>query len=122
MAEPDGPDLDLHQRFRAGDDAAVQTVYERHGGAMFAVAMSVLRDRNLAADCVQQVFLKAGRSATTFDPERAPAPWLVTITRRVAIDIYRAEARRNARETGPEHAPEPSVVDLGFERPTRVVP
>ena len=51
--------LDLNRRFGAGDEGAIRTVYERYGGAMFAVAMSILGDHDLAADCVQQAFVTA---------------------------------------------------------------
>ena len=54
-------DLQLHSRFRAGEESAVRDVYERYGGAMFATAMSVLGNRDLAADAVQQAFVKAWR-------------------------------------------------------------
>ena len=42
-------DLQLHNEFRLGDEHAVRAVYERYGGAMFAVAMSILGNRELAA-------------------------------------------------------------------------
>ena len=61
-------DLQLHSRFRAGEETAVRDVYERYGGAMFATAMSVLGNRDLAADAVQQAFVKAWRASRTFDP------------------------------------------------------
>ena len=40
----------------------MRDVYERYGGAMFATAMSVLGNRDLAADAVQQAFVKAWRA------------------------------------------------------------
>jgi len=33
-------DTELNTRFSLGDEAAVRTIYQRYGGAMFAVAMS----------------------------------------------------------------------------------
>jgi RNA polymerase sigma-70 factor (ECF subfamily) len=107
-------DRQLNDRFREGDDAAVRLVYERYGRAMFAVAMSVLGNRELAADCVQQSFVKAWRAARSFDPERDLKPWLATITRRVAIDVYRREA--SARRAEPRAEVDTSVVPLAFER------
>jgi RNA polymerase sigma-70 factor (ECF subfamily) len=107
-------DAALNDRFRAGDDAALRLVYERYGRAMFAVALSVLRDRDLAADCVQQSFVKAWRAARTFDPQRELKPWLATITRRVAIDIYRRQA--SLRRTEPRDDVDAAVIPLAFER------
>jgi RNA polymerase sigma-70 factor, ECF subfamily len=106
-------DTELNTRFRAGDEAAVRAVYARFGGPMFAVAMTVLHDRDLAADCVQQAFVRAWRASRSFDPERELRPWLATITRRTAIDIY----RRVARTRSVPHADvDDTVIPIAFER------
>jgi RNA polymerase sigma-70 factor (ECF subfamily) len=107
-------DAALNDRFRAGDDAALRVVYDRYNRAMYAVALSVLRDRELASDCVQQSFVKAWRASQTFDPQRDLKPWLATITRRVAIDIYRRQA--SARRTEPRDDVDAAVIPLAFER------
>ena len=106
-------DAELNARFRLGDEAAVRAVYARYGGAMFAVAMSTLGNRDLAAECVQQAFVKAWRAAQSFDPERELRPWLATITRRVAIDIYRREARTRSQTLADA---DDVVMPIAFER------
>ena len=80
-------------RFRDGDEAALKTVYERFRGPVFAISVSILRDHGLAADATQQTFVKAWKSASTFDPDRQPGPWIYAIARRTAIDIYRKRQR-----------------------------
>lgn len=80
--------------FRAGDDDAVREVYRAYSGLVWSVAMRVLRDRTLADEATQQAFLQAWRAAGAFESGRDLGPWLVTIARRVAIDIYRREQRR----------------------------
>ena len=104
---------ELNVRFRAGDDAAVRAVYDRYGRAMFAVAMSVLGNRELAADCVQQAFVKAWRASASFEPHRELRPWLATITRRVAIDLYRREARSRSESRAEV---DDTVIPMAFER------
>ncbi len=84
---------DVLTRFRAGDESAVSDLYRRYGGAVFTVSMSILRDRNLAADATQLTFVKAWRNASTFDPDRHFSPWIYAIARRTAIDILRSEKR-----------------------------
>ena len=106
-------DHELNDRFHAGDDAAVRAVYDRYGRAMFVVAMSVLGNRELAADCVQQAFVKAWRASSSFEPERELRPWLATITRRVAIDVYRREARTRSE---PHAEVDATVIPVAFER------
>jgi RNA polymerase sigma-70 factor (ECF subfamily) len=106
-------DTELNTRFALGDETAVRAVYRRYGGAMFAVAMSMLGNRELAAECVQQAFVKAWRSSRSFDPGRELRPWLATITRRVAVDIYRRERRGRAE---PRADVDATVVPIAFER------
>lgn len=84
------------ERFAAGDPAAVQTLYDEYGRVVMAVAYKALGDRWLAEEAVQQTFLQAWRGAATFDPGRDPGPWLATIARRAAIDIYRRERRHRS--------------------------
>jgi DNA-directed RNA polymerase specialized sigma24 family protein len=80
-------DDDLAAAFRTGGQAAVRAVYERYGGAVFGIAMSVLGDRELAADAVQVAFLNAWRASGSLEPGRPLAPWLYTIARRASIDL-----------------------------------
>jgi RNA polymerase sigma-70 factor (ECF subfamily) len=99
--------------FAEGDEDAVRTVYARHAGTLLAVATAALRDPGLAEECVQEAFLRAWRAAPSFDPARPLGPWLVTIARRVAIDIYRREACRPRAGDGlPGREPAEPAVDL----------
>lgn len=84
------------ERFAAGDPAAVHALYDEYGRAVMAVAYKALGDRWLAEEAVQQTFLQAWRGAASFDPGRDPGPWLATIARRAAIDIYRRERRHRS--------------------------
>jgi RNA polymerase sigma-70 factor (ECF subfamily) len=81
------------QAFRDGDVDALAAVFDRYQRAVWSVAMSVLRDRALAEDATQETFLRAWRGASGFDPGRDLAPWLLTVARRTAVDVYRRESR-----------------------------
>lgn len=87
-------DAEVLGRFRAGDEEAVKAVYNRFSGAVYALSLAILRDPGRAADATQQTFIKAWRSASSYDPGREFAPWIYSIARRTAIDIYRKERRR----------------------------
>jgi len=94
--------------FRVGGVAAVRTVYQRYSGAVFTVALKLLGDRDLAADATQITFLNAWWARGTLDPDRPLAPWLYSIARLAAIDLYRRRV----------HAPGP--VELTGDGPTEV--
>lgn len=84
------------EAFGRGDEDGFRAVYDRYAGPVYAVAMSVLRDADLAADAVQETFIRAWRAADRYDPRQAVAPWLFTIARRVAVDMWRARRRTAA--------------------------
>jgi RNA polymerase sigma-70 factor, ECF subfamily len=104
--------------FRAGDANGVRAVYREYGRLVYTVAYRTLASRELAEEATQQTFVKAWQSAAGFEPTRELGPWLATIARRTAIDLYRREARRRTEPLAEGAAEPASVVDLpeGVER------
>ena len=88
-------DARVKERFRDGDPDAVRAVYSAYGRLVYSVAYRVLSNRSLSEEATQQTFVKAWRASTRVDPSRDLVPWLVTIARRVAIDLHRREATRS---------------------------
>ena len=66
---------------------------ETYGRLVYSVAFKVLGDVGLAEDATQQTFVQAWRAADSYDPTRALGPWLASIARRAAIDVYRRTRR-----------------------------
>jgi RNA polymerase sigma-70 factor (ECF subfamily) len=70
--------------------AALATLYERYGRAVFTVALAVVGDRAEAEEVTQEAFLRAWLRACTYDPGRGRAgTWLLRLTRHLAIDHVR---------------------------------
>nr|WP_257789884.1 sigma-70 family RNA polymerase sigma factor [Streptomyces sp. 3211] len=92
---PTKPDLSrtLASRFQQGDANAITEMYRLYSGPMFVTALSLVADRELAGEAVQQAFVQAWRASSTFDVSRELQPWLYAITRRTAIDAYRRSRR-----------------------------
>jgi RNA polymerase sigma-70 factor (ECF subfamily) len=105
--------------FRAGDPEAVREVYRRHAGAVHTVARSMVGDPELAADVVQQTFVKAWRAAASFQEGRELAPWLYSIARRTAIDVLRHERRPTIGGHAPEQ--DQAITTLSFDRTWEVL-
>ena len=99
-------DRELAMRFPTADDAVLRAVYERFGGAVYTVALSILGDAGRAADVVQSTFVNAWQAASRFDPAQELAPWLYTIARRQAIDAYRRDRRTLAVDSAELDVPE----------------
>lgn len=82
-------------RSALGDRAAFKRVYELSSGHLFAVILRIQRDRDLADDLLQEVYVNAWKAAGGFDAQRAqPLTWLTHIARNKAIDsLRRAQAQ-----------------------------
>lgn len=90
----------LNARFVAGDPEAIRELYRELGGPLYGAVYRIVNDHGLAEEAVQQAFLKAWRACDRFDARRDIAPWLFTIAKRTALDIYRRERRRSDETLG----------------------
>jgi len=80
----------LLARSALGDRAAFQRLYDRTSGHLFAVVLRIQRDRALAEDLLQEVYVNVWRAAASFDASRSqPLTWLTSIARNRAIDSLR---------------------------------
>ncbi len=98
MTLGDGIDPDdalLMSRVAGGDEMAFMALYDRHANALFGTAVRFLRDRESAAEVVQDVFVAVWQRAAQYDPRAGSAiGWFLGIARNRSIDRLRAEARR----------------------------
>ncbi|NUT43013.1 MAG: sigma-70 family RNA polymerase sigma factor [Thermoactinospora sp.] len=92
----------LHQRVVGGDESALGEVYDRLSALIFGLSLRVTRDRVIAEDITQEVFLVFWERPLAYDPERGTLrAWLATIAHRRAVDHVRAEERRKVSALGP---------------------
>ena len=95
-------DEELVERGRAGDDAALSELVERHHAAAYRVAFSMLQEDDAAQDVVQDAFIKAFRALAGFRGEASFRTWILTIAGNEARSALRRRGR--LRETALEDA------------------
>ncbi|WP_375400582.1 RNA polymerase sigma factor [uncultured Amnibacterium sp.] len=79
--------------------AGVAMLYDRHGRAVFRLAVGVLSDADEADDVVQETFLLAWRKRRSVTLVGGSAlPWLLTVARLEALSARRRRQRRAARQ------------------------
>lgn len=80
----------LLSRSALGDRQAFHRVYQLSSGHLFAVLLRIQRDRGVAEDLLQEVYVSAWKAAGSFDAQQSqPMTWLTHIARNKAIDSLR---------------------------------
>jgi RNA polymerase sigma-70 factor (ECF subfamily) len=88
-----GPDRYLQQA-RTGDPEAFTALVRECDAGMRALVFSLVRDRWLMDDVLQQAYEKAFRRISSFRGESSFSTWLHRICWTTAVDMLRAEGRR----------------------------
>jgi RNA polymerase sigma-70 factor (ECF subfamily) len=80
----------LVARAGLGDREAFATLYERTSPHLLGVVLRIQRDRAMAEDILQEVFVNVWRAAHSFDAAQSqPLTWLTSVARNRAIDSLR---------------------------------
>jgi RNA polymerase sigma-70 factor (ECF subfamily) len=82
-----------------GDKQAFTVLVKRYERPVRAVALDVLGDYHLAADVSQEAFVSAYEKLAGLRKPQAFGPWLMTITRRHALDSLRRRPKEMQLET-----------------------
>jgi RNA polymerase sigma-70 factor (ECF subfamily) len=78
----------------AGDESALEALFDTASGLLFALAVRVTADRRDAEEALLDAYAKAWRTAATFDGSRGSArTWLIMMTRSAALDRRRRAGR-----------------------------
>ena len=104
----------LLARVGLADRAAFATLYQRTSAQLLGVVLRIQRDRALAEDVLQEVFVNIWRSADSFDAARSqPMTWLASVARNRAIDsLRRRETQPVFESTSRGGGPDGDEVDL----------
>lgn len=91
-------DANLLFRVTAGDERALEAIYDRYSRLIFSVALHLVGERTTAEEVTLDVFTRLWQNAADYDPARAQlSTWLTSIARHRAIDRLR---RRGVRPEG----------------------
>lgn len=85
-----------------GDMAAFESLYRSTERAVYALALSILKNPHDAQDVVQETYLKVRAAAHLYVPQGKPLAWLFTITKNLCRDLVRASGKTQAAPEGAE--------------------
>lgn len=91
----DNIDIHLIERILHHDDAkAFEQLLMRHRTTVWNTALAITHDTDLAAEVLQETFIKLWKRLDTWRGENIKA-WITIIANHTAIDILEKEKRRN---------------------------
>ncbi|MEE9275132.1 MAG: RNA polymerase sigma factor [bacterium] len=107
------------QAFLQGENEAFEALFERYRSRIFGYVRRLVRDRDLAEEIFQEVFLHLFRQAPGFDPTRSFRAWFFRLAHNRAMDILRRRRGKGRFEDVEEDSAawgvEPSAEDRALE-------
>ena len=104
-------------RLVAGDEGAVNEIYDQFSSFVYGFALRVIGDARAAEDVSQDVFVTVWERPDAFDPDRGSLrTWLGTLAHRRAVDHVRREEarRRRAIKDGARPQTTPDVEEMAM--------
>ena len=125
-------DLNLIERIRQKDQAALSLLYERYESLLYSLSLRIVNSGEESNDVIEEVFILVWTKADTYSLERGTVfSWIVALCRNKAIDRVRSKGfRHRQREIGletiaglPDHEPQnnPESLSLYGENRTLIV-
>ena len=95
-------DADLAAAAATGNQAAFAGIYDRYADRLHDFCVGMVRDREAAADCVQDTFVTAATRLSSLRELDKLRPWLYAIARNEALRRIRERNREQPSDELPE--------------------
>ena len=82
-------DEQLMLAYREGDAGAFEQLYKRHKGALFRFVLRSIRDRAVAEELYQEIWMRAIEARARYEVQAKFTTWLYTIARNRLVDHWR---------------------------------
>ncbi len=104
------PDAELMLRFKAGDHGAFESLFTRYARSIVSFAFRFVRNREIAEELAQEIFLRVNDAASCYRPDAKFATWLFRIATNVCLNEIRRPHYRVVHESldaadGPDARP-----------------
>ena len=115
MALPQ-PDFGVLKKAQRGDERAFAIIVRTYETAVFNYVLRLVRDRSLAEDLTQEVFLRIYQGLPRFSLRSRFTTWMFQVTKNRVLDELRSLERRPRSLMSIEDAPPLEVFDAPYER------
>ncbi len=88
-------DVALLERISKGDEAALAQLYDLYSAILFGLIRTIVNNREIAEDLLQEIFLLIWDHAGSFDASKGSVyTWVITLARNKSIDKIRSKSYR----------------------------
>jgi RNA polymerase sigma-70 factor (ECF subfamily) len=87
-------DAELLAGFRAGDEFALEALFERYEAPLFQFLIGILKNHHQAEDALQETFIKTLLGSSKVDPAKLRS-WLFTVAYHEGMMVKRKQKRRS---------------------------
>jgi RNA polymerase sigma-70 factor (ECF subfamily) len=110
------PDFGVLRKAQRGDERAFSLIVRAYEVPVFNYVMRLVRDRALAEDLTQEVFIRVYQGLPKFSLRSKFTTWLFQVTKNRVLDELRASERRPRALVAIDDAPPLEVVDAPVEQ------
>jgi RNA polymerase sigma-70 factor (ECF subfamily) len=82
-------DEQLMLAYRGGDAGAFDELYRRHKGGLFRFVLRSVRERSVAEELYQEIWMRAIEARGRYEPQAKFSTWLYTIAHNRLVDHWR---------------------------------
>ena len=107
------PDVQLMLRVGEGDDSAFEAIVAKYQDRLIGFFYHLVRDRTMAEDMAQEVFLRIHRSRERYSASARFSTWLFRIAHNLASNQRRGLSRRREVSLGNSSPADSGVLNQG---------
>jgi RNA polymerase sigma-70 factor (ECF subfamily) len=87
-------DIELYLQVQEENKEALEQLYDRYEKLLFSFSFKILKQKELAEEAVQDVFMKIWRKKGIYSEQSGKfSSWLLTVTRNACIDLIRKQKK-----------------------------
>jgi RNA polymerase sigma factor (sigma-70 family) len=113
---------------RENNNQAFNYLYDNYSSALFGIINQIVKDKELATDVLQDVFINIWKKKASYDATKGRLfTWMLNIARNAAIDKIRSRPYQDSRKNQPlsenvntggleTHTVNPNVNDVGLKK------
>lgn len=93
------PESELVTLLKQRQEHAFNYLYDHYSGSLYSVIVSIIPDRELSNDLLQEVFVKIWRQIETYDNTKGRLfTWMLNVARNASIDALRSKNFQQSKQ------------------------